>query len=78
MAHFGAPTQPAKGIDFFFMKTVPVLPFDFWMLCLREDCARSGKLPMLEGLGDACLRLLWESGALPCALDIIQEKEVLN
>jgi hypothetical protein len=28
-----------------------------------------------ESLGDECLRLLWESGAFPCLLDIISRRE---
>jgi len=54
------------------------LPFDFWKLCLREDCARRGDLLAFDSLGDECLRLLWESGALPCVLDIIQGEETVN
>ena len=58
--------------------TVPPFPFDFWKLCLREDFVLQGKLPAFESMGDECLRLLWESGALPCVRDIVQEQKAVN
>lgn len=60
------------------MMTAPLLPFDFWRLCLREDCVRLGKLLTFDSLGDESLRILWESGSLPCVLDIIQEQKAVN
>lgn len=60
------------------MMTLPPLPFDFWKLCLREDCVRHGKLLAFDHLGDESLRLLWESGALPSVLDIIQGSKAVN
>src|SRR5215472_17761514 len=78
MAHFGVPQLRAFELGFFFIHdcstmTAPLLPFDFWKLCLREDCVRWDKLLDFEVLGDECLRLLWESGALPCVLNVVQE-----
>jgi hypothetical protein len=78
MAHFGASPPPAIRARFFSIVIAPQLPFDFWKLCLREDCVRQDKLRAFESLGDECLRLLWESGALPCVCDIIQEQKTVN
>jgi len=63
MAHFGVPQLRAFELGFLFMVTAPLLPFDFWKLCLREDCVGWDKLLDFEVLRDECLRLLWESGA---------------
>ena len=57
---------------------IPNLPFEFWRLCLREDCVRNDKLLAFDALGDACLTMLWQSGALPCLLDIIQAEQTVN
>jgi hypothetical protein len=60
------------------MMTAPLLPSDFWKLCLREDCVRWDKLLDFESVSDECLSLLWEPGALPCVLDIVQEPKMVN
>lgn len=78
MAHFGAPESPAIEVSFFFMMTAQQLPFDFWKLCLREDCVLQGKLLVFESFGDEYLKLVWESGALPCVLDVLQVPKMVN
>ena len=78
MAHFGAPESPAIEVSFFFMMTAQQLPFDFWKLCLREDCVLQGKLLVFESFGDEYLKLVWESGALPCVLDVFQVPKLVN
>jgi hypothetical protein len=34
-------------------------------------------LDAFDYLGDECLRLLWETGALPCVLDIVQAEKAV-
>jgi len=78
---YGAPWRSGAVNDrgrVFLIMTDPRLPFDFWKLCLREDCVLEGKLLDFESLGDECLWLLWQSGALPCVFDIMQERETVN
>ena len=57
---------------------IPTLPFEFWRLCLREDYVRNDKLRSFNALDDQCLKLIWETGALPCVLDIVQEEQTVN
>jgi hypothetical protein len=78
MAYFGAPKSPAIEVSFFFMMTVPQLPFDLWKLCLREDCVLQDKLLAFESFGDEYLKLVWESGALPYMGDVIQKQKMAS
>jgi len=55
-----------------------MLPFEFWRLCLREDCVRNDMLLAFMALDEECLRLIWESGALPCVLDMVQAEQTVN
>ena len=69
---------PARmALDLHPVKT-SLWPFEFWKLCLREDCARQGYCLAFERFDDGCLRLLWETGALPCVLDIIPVEKIVN
>ena len=45
---------------------------------MREDCVRQGMVAAFDYLGDECLRLLWETGALPCVVDIVLAEKALN
>ena len=47
------------------------LSFDVWKLRLREDCERKDKLLAFSGIGDDCLRLLWELGTEPSVQGVI-------
>ena len=58
---------------------IPTLSFEFWRLCLR-DYVRNDKLLAFDALGDECLRMLWQSWALPCpcVLDIIETEQAVE
>jgi len=55
-----------------------LLAFEFWKLCLREDCRRLEMSLAFECLDDECLRVLWATGSLPCVLDIISTEKRVN
>lgn len=49
----------------------PELAFELWKLRLQQDCLREDKLLAYNGLGEDCLRLLWEGGVEPSVQGII-------
>jgi hypothetical protein len=51
------------------------LSFDAWKLHLKTDCERQDKLWAFSGLGEDCLKVLWELGTEPSVQGIIDGAE---
>lgn len=52
------------------------LPFETWIVRLREDCAREDNLSVFVALGEIWLRMLWELGIPPSVQGIVQPKRM--
>ena len=51
--------------------SMPVLPFEDWKHCLRDDCERQDKLLAYTDMCEMCLQILWEAGTEPTVQGVI-------
>jgi hypothetical protein len=49
------------------------ISFDLWKELLRNDCDRLRKMEAFQSLGDAVLRVLWESCVDPSVDAVVRE-----
>jgi hypothetical protein len=52
-----------------------IAQFETWKTQLRENCAREGKLPAFNTLGDFVLLLLFERGVQPTPQAVVEDVE---